>query len=184
MLSKKIIFILLFLIFLTGCAEATQQRQEKQLNRSNCLGDDCLLVNNLDYPVGEISTEAKNALIEAINDEYKAWSTYDKVIDKFGNQRPFIMIIRAEEQHITSLKTLFDKYGVEIPKNEWLAKIQAPDSLKESCAIGVEAEIDNAALYREKLIPAVKDYPDMVQVFTNLMNASQDKHLPAFERCQ
>lgn len=187
MLNKKAILIFFVTLFLTGCVAANQQDQQleqKQLNKSNCLGDDCLLINNLDYPVEKIGEGVKNALIEAIVDEYKAWSTYDKIIEKFGNQRPFIMIIRAEEQHISSLKALFDKYGIDIPKNEWITKIQVSSSLKEACSIGVEAEIANASLYKKKLIPAVENYPDMVQVFTSLMNASQDKHLPAFEKCK
>ena len=33
------------------------------------------------------------------------------------------MIIRAEEQHISSLKSLFDKYGLEIPKDNWTNKV-------------------------------------------------------------
>jgi hypothetical protein len=39
-------------------------------------------------------------------------------------------------------------------------------------------------LYRDKLIPEVTNYPDITEVFTSLMNASQDKHLPAFQKCQ
>lgn len=184
MKKRILIFVFVFSIFLTGCTTDVQQAQQEPLSSNNCLGDDCLLVENLNYPIGEISEEVKNALVEAIDDEYKAWSTYEKVIEKFGNQRPFIMIIRAEEQHIASLKSLFDKYGLEIPENKWLASIQVPGSIKDSCSVGVEAEIANADLYRKKLIPAVGNYPDIVQVFTNLMNASVDKHLPAFESCQ
>ena len=29
----------------------------------------------------------------------------------------------------------------------------------------------------------VQDYPDMVQVFTSLRDASEFQHLPAFENC-
>jgi hypothetical protein len=47
----------------------------------------------------------------------------------------------------------------------------------------VQAEIDNAKLYRDVLILSMKNYPDIVNVFTNLMNASEQNHLKAFERC-
>jgi len=83
------------------------------------LADYCLLVDDLDYPVKELSKEAKEALNEAINDEYKALSTYEAAIDKFGAVRPFSMIKGAEEQHIASLKAVYDKYGLTVPKNTW-----------------------------------------------------------------
>jgi len=155
----------------------------KNTNKGNCLSDDCLYVDNLNYPIGGLKEEAKIALNKAIEDEYKAYTVYDKTIEKFGMIRPFSMIIRAEENHIASLKSLFDKYGLEIPANNWISKVSASSSVKESCQVGVEAEIANAKLYKDELLPAVKDYEDITLVFNNLMNASQDKHLPAFEKC-
>ncbi len=157
--------------------------QRQDLNRANCLADECLTVNNLDYPAGSLSTQAKEALIEAINDEYKAHALYEKTIEKFGLVKPFSMIIRAEEQHISSLKALFDKYGMEIPKDNWAEKVSAEETLKQTCQSGVDAEIANANLYKDKLLPMITDYEDIALVFTNLMDASQEKHLPAFERC-
>lgn len=154
-----------------------------QPNRGNCLTDDCLLVEGLEYPVGELPLEVQSALDEAINDEYKALSTYEAVISEFGMVRPFSMIRGAEEQHIASLKAIYDKYGLEAPENTWLTKITSPETLQEACQIGVDAEIANAALYKDELLPKVSGYEDIVSVFTNLMKASQEKHLPAFERC-
>jgi len=159
------------------------QAQTAQPNRANCLADDCLLVEDLEYPAGELSAEVQKALNAAIDDEYKALSTYESVIAKFGNIRPFSMIKGAEEQHIASLKAIYDKYDLEILGNSWLKKSSSPDTLKEACQIGVDAEIANAALYRNKLLPAVQEHEDIVLVFTNLMNASEQKHLPSFEKC-
>lgn len=156
---------------------------EVETNRQNCLADDCLLVDNLEYPVGELPQSVKEALDEAINDEYKALATYEAVISKFGTIRPFSMIKGAEEQHIASLKAIYDKYGLIPPVNTLSGTLSAPGTLKEACQIGVEAEIANAALYRNQLLPAVKDYEDITSVFISLMNASQDKHLVAFEKC-
>ncbi len=157
-------------------------RQNNSINKENCLADECLLINNLDYPVGKLNDNIKKSLDKAIQDEYKARSTYEAVIKKFGSVRPFSMIIRAEEQHINSLKAIYDKYGVDIPE-EKKQQIVLPETLKEVCSIGVKAEIDNVKLYKEELLQNVSTHEDIVFVFTNLMNASQDKHLPAFERC-
>ena len=157
--------------------------QRENLNKSNCLGDECLVVNNFDYPVDNLSKQAKEALVEAINDEYKAHALYERIIEKFGFVKPFSMIIRAEEQHISSLKSLFDKYGLEIPKNDWAGKVSVEGTLQQECQAGVDAEIANAKLYKDKLLSMVSEYEDIYWVFTNLMNASQEKHLVAFERC-
>lgn len=157
--------------------------QNVQISRSNCIADDCLAVQDLNYPAGELPENVKNSLDEAIIDEYKALSTYERVISKFGMVRPFSMIKGAEEQHIASLKAIYDKYGLTYPENQWINKVTVPTTLQQACQIGVDAEIANAALYRDKLLPEVKNYEDITIVFTNLMNASEQKHLSAFERC-
>jgi len=156
--------------------------QGGQPTRDNCLADDCLLVEDLEYPAGDLPVDVQEALNEAINDEYKALTVYEGVVAELGMVRPFSMIMGAEEQHIASLKAVYDKYGLEIPANT-LGKISSPTILQEACQVGVDAEIANAALYKEELLPAVQEYEDIVTVFTNLMNASEQKHLPAFEKC-
>lgn len=167
-----------------GYGKGVGQGQNVQLNKNNCLADDCLLVDGVEYPVGVLPDNVKQALDKAIMDEYKALSTYEAVITKFGPTRPFSMIKNAEEQHIASLKAIYDKYGISVPENTLIGTLSAPVTLQESCQVGVEAEIANASLYRNELLPEVKDYADITMVFENLMNASQVKHLPAFERCK
>lgn len=155
----------------------------RALGKNECVADECLAVDGLEYPAGTLTDAAKQAIFSALDDEYKAHATYEAVIAKFGSVRPFSMIIRAEEQHISSLRALLDKYGIAVPADPWTGKVAAPETLTAACQTGVDAEIANAALYREKLLPAVTEYPDITSVFTNLMNASQEKHLPAFDRC-
>lgn len=165
-----------------GKMQGQNQRQNK-LNRQNCLADDCLQID-MKYPAGELSEQATTALQRALDDEYKAQATYEAVIAKIGMERPFSMIIRAEEQHISALKSLFDKYGLQIAENPWTGTITVPASLQSTCQLGVTAETANVKLYKDELLPMVTEYPDITTVFTNLMNASQNKHLPAFERCK
>jgi hypothetical protein len=130
---------------------------------------------------GELTESEVEALLMALEDEYKAWSVYDRVIADFGAVRPFTSIQRAEENHIAALVTLFEGYGLDVPANEWPGKVPSFDTLAEACEAGVQAEIDNAALY-DQLFSMV-DNPDIVRVFAALQQASQDQHLPAFERC-
>jgi len=131
--------------------------------------------------LGDLSESEVEALSRALDDEYKAWSVYEQAIADFGAVRPFTSIQKAEENHIAALVTLFDRYGLAVPVNEWAGSVPSFETLAEACEAGVQAEIDNAGLYAQ-LFDMV-DNPDIIQVFTSLQQASQTKHLPAFERC-
>ena len=89
----------------------------------------------------------EQALIEALDDEYKASATYAQIISIFGEIRPFTNILEAEKRHIKALLPLFEKYGFDIPENSWSNNIAAPDSILHACQAGVEAEIENAEMY-------------------------------------
>jgi hypothetical protein len=125
-------------------------------------------------------TEA-SALHEALDDEYRAWSTYDQVIADFGDVRPFINIRDAEVRHIEALTTLFARYGLALPANSWSGKVERFASVQAACEAGVAAEIANGAMY-ERLL-AVTRQPDVATVLRRLQQASQQRHLPAFRRC-
>lgn len=130
-----------------------------------------------------MSVEEKTigALREALDDEYKARATYQSVIDRFGPVRPFVNIIEAEERHANALLGLFERFGIEPPKDRWAGQVPAPSSLAEACKAGVEAEIENAAMYA-RLLAQVSD-ARVRDVLTRLQQASQQRHLPAFRRC-
>ena len=122
-----------------------------------------------------------DALHEALDDEYRAWATYDRVVADFGEVRPFINIRAAEARHIAALRRLFDAWGLAIPANPWPGRVERYDSIADACRAGVAAEIDNAALF-DRLLTAT-DRPAIRRVFENLQAASQQRHLPAFRRC-
>lgn len=127
-------------------------------------------------------TEAEiHALHEALDDEYRAWATYDQVISDFGTVRPFSKIRDAEARHITALQGLFVRYGLQVPQNPWHRRVKRYASLREACEAGVAAEIANADLYNRLL--AATGRVDVLAVFRNLQQASQQRHLPAFRRC-
>jgi hypothetical protein len=124
----------------------------------------------------------EQALIEALDDEYKASATYAHIISIFGEIRPFTNILEAEKRHIQALLPLFEKYGISVPENSWGNRVETPNSILEACQAGIDAEIENAEMY-ERLLAATQDYADVQQVFKNLQRASQENHLPAFQRC-
>ena len=129
--------------------------------------------------------EAQEAVLEALvgaEGEYAAYATYAAILDEYGNVNPFANIMAAEAQHIDALKEILDQYEIAyLEENPYLGMIEAPNSLAEAAQAGVDAEIANVALYEEQL-EAVADYPDILEVFVNLQTASQEQHLPAFER--
>ncbi|RPJ46331.1 MAG: DUF2202 domain-containing protein [Betaproteobacteria bacterium] len=120
------------------------------------------------------------ALKEALDDEYRAWATYDQVIADFGEVPPFSNIRTAEARHIEALCALFAHYGLPIPPNSWPGKVERYADLQAACAAGVAAEIANGAMY-ERLLAASRR-PDILTVLRNLQEASQQRHLPAFQR--
>jgi hypothetical protein len=131
--------------------------------------------------MSELNDTEVGALREALDDEYLAWTTYEQVIRDFGAVRPFINIVEAEQRHIAALTMLFARYGVAQPSNPWPGKVSRYASVREACEAGVLAEIGNAKLYERLLASTARQ--DILTVFRNLRDASQERHLPAFQRC-
>ena len=153
------------------------------VNQKNlCIADECLFDTSITYPIGALPSDVQSALDRAYEDEHHAHTFYSTVISTFGQMRPFIMIVRSEQTHMASLQALYDKYGI-VPPTLSADRGGVPTTFAAACASGVEAEKSNIALYEKELLPKVAAYPDITQVFTRLMDASRDRHLPAFERC-
>jgi hypothetical protein len=131
--------------------------------------------------MGKLSETEIRALNDALDDEYRAWATYDQVIADFGEVRPFTNIREAEARHIDALCALFARHGLPVPENSWPGNVARYASLQAACEAGVAAEIANGALY-ERLLTSTQR-PDILRVFRNLQKASQQRHLGAFQRC-
>ncbi len=119
-------------------------------------------------------------LDQAYLDEMKAEHTYEQVIGQFGEVRPFSNIINAEVRHSQSVLDLYQEFGINPPVFE---SIDVPifASIQDACALGVTAERENIALY-EEMMSQTKEQ-SILSVFENLQRASEENHLPAFERC-
>ncbi len=127
--------------------------------------------------------EVLEALLnEALNDEYKARATYRLILNKFGDIPPFSNIVESEGRHIEALCLLFEKHKIPIPNDDWEANVETPASVLAACETGVEAEIENAAMY-DRLLKLAEAYPDVQAVLRQLQRASQENHLRAFQRC-
>ena len=115
----------------------------------------------------------------AMEDEYLAQTEYEKIMETYGVIKPYSNISKAEAKHIDLLEPLFGQYEVAVPEIDWDNYIVLPDTLQENYVMGVEAELNNIAMYESFL---EEELPDEVRtVFEALKNASE-KHLQAFQR--
>lgn len=127
---------------------------------------------------GDESITLEEMLKYAVQDEYLARMEYEKIMDEFGEQRPFSNIIKAEEYHIELLNPLLEKYDIVVEDSSE-DYVVVPESIEEALEVGIQAEIDNIAMYEKFL---ATDLPSDVElVFEELMSASEN-HLSAFER--
>ncbi|MEZ5427653.1 MAG: hypothetical protein R2747_15400 [Pyrinomonadaceae bacterium] len=145
-------------------------------------GNECRICD-FDYASykGDLKKEEIEGLLLALNDEYHALAVYDEVNKNFGDPRPFINIRQAEEKHAARLQELFKTYQIPIPENPWPGNVARFSSVAEACRAGVDAEIANRDLY-QNLFKST-DREDILTVYRALKAASEDNHLPAFERC-
>ena len=172
---KKISIVLLMIaiVLVSGCVDTPQAKQ----------GQNDFNENHIDeLPYEELSDSEITALGSALNDEYKAEATYQKILDTFGEDTtPFNNIINAEVKHSTKIIELYEKYDLDVPENDLYYQTPEFETVTGACSAAVQAEIDNVALYDE--LDSEIDNEDIQVVFASLRRASQESHLPAFERC-
>lgn len=131
--------------------------------------------------MSQLNEQERGVLLEALDDEYHAWATYDQVIADFGDVSPFTNVREAEARHIEALLSLFHRFGLQVPHNSWPGRVERYPSLLAACEAGVAAEVANAGLYDRLL--ATTERPEIAVVLRRLQEASQQRHLPAFRRC-
>lgn len=117
-------------------------------------------------------------LTYALQDEYLAHAEYDLILSEYGSVRPFTNIIRAEETHIDTLLPLFETYGITAPADDAASRVASVASLTAAYQAGVNAEVNNIAMYETFLDQNLPD--DVRIVFESLMRASEN-HLRAFQ---
>lgn len=148
---------------------------------ASVLLDQCTICDTAGYS-GPLELGEAQGLLLALNDEYHAEAMYQQVLDDYGEAtRPFSNVIVAEQHHQTSLLDLFAGYELTVPDNPWPGTIEPLAALSDACTVAVEAEIVNATLY--EFLYSTTERTDVIAVYERLQAASNDKHLPAFERC-
>jgi hypothetical protein len=126
---------------------------------------------------GKSGLTIEQMLTYSIQDEYLARAEYELIIGEYGSIRPFTNIMAAEQRHIEWVTELFNEYGYSLPEDTASMHVVLPEDLKSSLETGVQAEIDNIAMYESFL---QEDLPaDVRDLFEQLKRASEN-HLRAF----
>ncbi len=190
---KALLPILLFSIFIfTACGQRNAGSQNTTIekvssastpvNKTDQVGTECKICDlDLENYKGELKKEEIDGLLLALNDEYMAIATYSQINKDLNDPRPFINIKQAEEQHENRLKSLFETYKLPVPENKWIDNVPMFESVSDACKAGVEVEIANRDLYTRLFKSTERE--DILMVYKALQRASEENHLPAFERC-
>ncbi len=129
---------------------------------------------------GTLDEAAEAALREALLDEYANKLYYEALIESFGSSRRFANLIRAEQRHASALLNLFVRYEIEPPAQDKATVPPLPSTLQEAIQVAIDEEQANVAMYDELLESITAE--DVEFVFTNLRNASIQRHIPCLER--
>ncbi len=190
---KYSLIVLLLISILTFTVMGCSNKTNYEANEANEVNEvNQIIADNLISEDFELTLEgygAKGALMDedmsigdmlmyAAQDEYLAKAEYAAIIDEYDVTRPYSNIMKAEETHLDYLKEVYVTYNIEFPNDESSAQLVIPTSLLEAAKVGVQAEIDNIAMYELFLS---YDLPtDIEDVFNALMKGSLN-HLSAFE---
>ncbi len=189
-LTRLMIVCILATMILSGCNSTVQQTNDKTP----------IVNHNIDADPAPLPEEEKilslegygskgaladedltiaDMLMYAVQDEYLALREYLLIMDTFGTQKPYSNIVKSEETHLSFLKEIYLVYGLDFPEDTSADYIVTLGSLLEAAQTGVQAEIDNIAMYELFLTYELPE--NIVTVFTALKNGSES-HLLAFQK--
>jgi hypothetical protein len=115
----------------------------------------------------------------ALHDEYAARAFYNRVVEAFGPRPPFADIARAEQRRVEALSRQCERLGIPRPLDPFPQETEIEPTWRANCERAVVGGIENIRLYRY-LLPYVGD-PQVGNVLQNLLAASLNDHLPAFQ---
>lgn len=132
-------------------------------------------------PAEEADIATRDVLLEALADERRSAAMYQAVLDRHGRVMPFANIVRSERMHARHVEQMLVARGFEAPADGTeIGPEEAPATLAECYALGVQSELDNIAMY-DRLM-AETDDEGVREGFARLRAMSEERHLVAFRR--
>ena len=77
------------------------------------------------------------------------------------------------------MKPLFESYDINLPLDTSKDHLLIPNDLKEVYEIGVQAELDNIAMYESFLL---EDLPEDIRTVFESLKTASESHLLAFQK--
>ncbi len=191
------LFALISILLLSSCSSATPTNSDETSQENDqsiainheldsnpaALSSEYLYVSLEGYgAIGALEDEdlsIADMLWYAVQDEYLALNEYLKIMEIFGEQKPYTNISNSERSHLSFLEEVFQSYNLEFPEDSSLHHLVIPESLLEAAKTGVQAEIDNIAMYDKFLS---YDLPENIQKVFLALRAGSESHLLAFEK--
>lgn len=143
------------------------------------------------YPMGELTDAQKDTLAYMVQEEKLAYDLYTQFAEQYDAAK-FERIARSESRHMTAVRTLLERYGLEDPTADAAVAefadaelagmyedllAQGTESYDEALAVGRAVETNDI----EELQAALEglEAEDVAHVYTMLRRASEH-HLTAF----
>jgi hypothetical protein len=120
------------------------------------------------------------ALRIALYDEYAARAFYGGVVEAFGNQRPFVALLRSQNDRIDQLNRLCSRYGVPRPLDPFPAETQISPAWRTNLERAVTGKANSIQLY-QALIQQVGEM-DAASALAKLNRTAVGNHLPSLQR--
>lgn len=118
----------------------------------------------------------------AYNDESRKIYFLKKVIEKFPGSTGFAKILSSEQNHASTLESVYNKYEIELPKDMDFSAVVIPTTLDEACAMALKFENDNVEMYQKFLKSVTNTF--LKTVFEDLRDITINRNIPAVEKCK
>lgn len=190
-LERMIIMTLVSAMLMASC---TKEDSIETATSGNLSGDELMLEKASPTGISEYCTldSLETIMLQFMREEeYLAFDVYSVFAQQYGYQI-FINIKQSEYVHITAIKNLLNKYGIEDPainhqpgifQNGELQELYnnliaiGSQSGQQAIEVGVTIETKDIEDIQNGLL--ITDQKDIKKVLNNLMNASYN-HLAAF----
>jgi hypothetical protein len=120
------------------------------------------------------------AIRVALYEEFAARSFDARVVEAFGARAPFPELMRADEQRITALSDLCQRFGIPRPLDPFPQETRLEPSWLANCARAAAGRVGTAQIYGTLLARVAE--PEVRSVFLQLQSASMGQHLPALRQ--
>jgi rubrerythrin len=115
-------------------------------------------------------------LSDALRCEYRARAIYRAALDRFGAVEPFVHLAESGKQDIDALHQLHQRNRSEPPLDDWMGRLELPQTLEQARHEAIEAETETADTC-ERLLDEVDD-PIVRMILSRLEEASRYQRLP------